>query len=419
VPPPPPSPDPAPPPAPDPKLEEFLKVLETAREALREKRWDDALKALEAARAVKDDPPALNPVREAALKGRQEEEAEARRKFEAALAALRERIEKLKLDSLYDAAMAEIGRFEKEQPAAATDEPFRRFARDVAEYRKDADTAYLKSMGEARRSLDEGRLPQAFALSERAAKLYPERRDEVRKFQEQITAKMLQEKMVRIPGADFWVGGDDDRYPDEKPFRQIRLPAFYMDKYETTNEEYYAYTLATGRPAPPGWPRDGKPPRGREKHPVVGVTWDDAVQYATWAGKRLPTAEEWEAAARGPGPQPCVFPWGNAFVEKENVFLCNCYEYWQASRSHGTTTPVDQPPNAPSPFGVYGMGGNVWEWTSTAVKKRLGDREVEFRILKGGSFATYQRAIRASNLYPENPALGHPDVGFRCVRDAK
>ncbi len=155
---------------------------------------------------------------------------------------------------------------------------------------------------------------------------------------------------------------------------------------------------------------------------MVVVTWEDASLYAAWAGKRLPTAEEWEAAARGPGPQPYTFPWGNSFTEKENVFLCNSWEHWQANRGSGSipgTTPVDEPPNAPSPFGVYGMGGNVWEWTSTVVKRKAGDREVEFRVLKGGSFTTYQRAIRASNLYPEDPASAHPDVGFRCVRDAR
>jgi formylglycine-generating enzyme required for sulfatase activity len=417
--PPPPAPEPPPPPAPDPKVEELRKLVETARRAVQEKRWDDALKALEAARAIKDEASILTPIKEAAVKGRQEEEAEARRKLETALAPLRERVEKLKLDSLYDAAMVELQKFEKEQPGAATDEPFRRLLKEVAEYRKDADTAYLKAMGEARRAFDEGRPPQALAFAERAVKLYPERREEVRKFQEQITAKMLLEKMVRIPEADFWIGGDDDRYPDEKPFRKVRLPAFYMDKYETTNEEYYAFTLAAERPPPRGWPKDGKPPKGREKHPVVGVTWEEAVQYAAWAGKRLPTAEEWEAAARGPGPQPYLFPWGNAFTEKENVFLCNCYEYWQAGRAHGSTTPVDQPPNAPSPFGVYGMGGNVWEWTATSAPAQGSKPPPEFRILKGGSFTTPQRAIRSSSVYAEDPRLAHPDVGFRCVRDVK
>ncbi len=423
----PPEADPPPPPcreAPEPQdqrpdqgSEELGKLLDAARGAVAEKRWDEALKALESARAIRDDP-AIGPIHEAVSVGRREE-AEARRRFEAAFSELREKVENLKLQNLYDAAAAELERFEKEHPRAGSDEPFRRLIGEVAEFRRDADAAFLRSMGEARRGLEEGRFPQALAFSERAAKLYPERRDEVGRFQEQVNARMLQEKMVRIPAGDYWIGSDDDLYPDERPFQKVRLPVFYIDKYETTNEEYYAFTMATGHPPPPSWPKDGKPPKGRERHPVVLVTWEDAAKYAAWAGKRLPTAEEWEAAARGPGPAPYVFPWGNSFTEKENEFLCNCYEYWQINRLAGTTTPVDQPPNAPSPFGVYGMGGNVWEWTSTAVRRKVGGREAEFRIIKGGSFMTYRRAVRASNICAEDPALPRWDVGFRCARDSR
>lgn len=415
-----PAPPPAPPP-PDSKLEEFQKLLSAAGEALREGQWEKTLKLLEEARLLRDDPEAIGPVREAALRGRRDEE-EARKKFEAAFADLREKAEKAKVENLYDAAMDLLERFLREYPGASADEPFLRLRRELADLRKDADAAYLRAMGEARRLADEGRPPQALALAERAAKIYPERIGDVAAFRDQVRQKMLQETMVRIPEADYWVGGDDDRYPDEKPLRRVHLKSFAIDRYEVTNEEYYAFTLATGHSPipPPFWTREGRPLKGRERHPVVMVTWDDAARYAAWAGKRLPTAEEWEVAARGPGPHPFVYPWGNAFTEKENVFLCNCFEYWQANRSSGAsigTLPVDQPPNAPSPFGVYGMGGNVWEWTSTVVRKQAGDREVEYRFLKGGSFMTTQRAIRSSNLYAEDPSLPHPDVGFRCARD--
>jgi formylglycine-generating enzyme required for sulfatase activity len=229
---------------------------------------------------------------------------------------------------------------------------------------------------------------------------------------------MLQRDMIRIPSAACWIGNDHPEFPDEAPLRQVKLPAFFIDKYEVTHEDYYAFLVATGRPVParsPYW-LGGKPREGREKHPVVYVSYEDAEAYARWAGKRLPTAEEWEVAARGPDRRE--YPWGNLFSEKENTFHCNSLEFWQVHKhlSPGTArVDASDVPNDPSPFGVYGMGGNVWEWTSTSGKVT----GKEGRVLKGGSFMTDKRAIRASNLYPEDPTLGHPDVGFRCVREIK
>src|SRR5204862_2157453 len=99
------------------------------------------------------------------------------------------------------------------------------------------------------------------------------------------------------------------------------------------------------------------------RHPVVNVSYADAEAYAAWAGKRLPSADEWEVAARGPDKRE--YPWGNAFTEKENVFHCNCVEYWQLTKTLYGTLPVDafDGANSASFYGVYGMGGNTWEWT--------------------------------------------------------
>jgi formylglycine-generating enzyme required for sulfatase activity len=149
---------------------------------------------------------------------------------------------------------------------------------------------------------------------------------------------------------------------------------------------------------------------------VVLVTWEQAAAYAKWAGKRLPTAEEWEVAARGDDRRE--FPWGTLFQEQPDQFLCNSLEYWQfhKSRSPGTT-PVDE--FASRSASGASMGGNVWEWTSSAVPGKVGERAVEFRVLKGGSFMTLARAIRCAASLPENPALAHPDVGFRCVQELR
>jgi formylglycine-generating enzyme required for sulfatase activity len=148
------------------------------------------------------------------------------------------------------------------------------------------------------------------------------------------------------------------------------------------------------------------------------VTWDDAAAYAKWAGKRLPTAEEWEVAARGPDKRE--YPWGNVFLEKEDKFPCNCLEFWQVNKAKSPgTTPVENFENGESAFGVYGMGGNVWEWTATAAPAKGSKPPPEFRILKGGSFMTPRKATRCANIYAEDPRLPHPDVGFRCARDVK
>jgi len=201
--------------------------------------------------------------------------------------------------------------------------------------------------------------------------------------------------------------------------RQVKLPPFLIDKYEVTNEDYLGFVVATNREPPPYWDR-GRPPKGRERHPVVFITWADAEAYASWSGKRLPTAEEWEVAARGPDKRE--FPWGNVFLEKEDRFPCNCLEYWQVNKSLSPgTTPVDEKTfdNGESAFGVYGMGGNVWEWTSTAAPAKGTRPPGEFRILKGGSFMTPQKSTRCANVYAEDPRLPHPDVGFRCARDIR
>ena len=161
-------------------------------------------------------------------------------------------------------------------------------------------------------------------------------------------------------------------------------------------------------------------PQNRERHPVTFVTWADAGEFAKWAGKRLPSAEEWEVAARGPDKRE--FPWGDAFQEREDQYFANCLEHWQLNKSLVPgTTPVDQKEfeAGVSPFGVHGMSGNVWEWTSTAAPSSGANPPPEFRILKGGSFMTPQKALRCANVLADDPRLPHPDVGFRCARDLK
>ncbi len=173
-------------------------------------------------------------------------------------------------------------------------------------------------------------------------------------------------EMVLVPAGEFLYG-------EEKETRG--LTSFYMDKYPVTNERYRKFVRATGHNAPYldemaakpfNWRRD-RYLKGKEKYPVVLVDWHDAAAFSRWAGKTLPTEEQWEKAARGTDGR--AYPWGEEFDEKK----CNC---WLTGIE--TVTSADRFPSGASPYGCLDMAGNVWEWTST---RRNG-----LYVLRGGSF---------------------------------
>jgi formylglycine-generating enzyme required for sulfatase activity len=112
-----------------------------------------------------------------------------------------------------------------------------------------------------------------------------------------ITEGLRTTSMVKIPGGPFIIGYDH-RHPDEKPSHTLTIPPFFIDLYEVTNEQYKQFIDATHRQPPDDWINDTYPP-DHNKYPVAFVTWYDAHDYCAWAGKRLPTEEEWEKAARG------------------------------------------------------------------------------------------------------------------------
>ncbi|HLY74417.1 MAG TPA: SUMF1/EgtB/PvdO family nonheme iron enzyme, partial [Planctomycetota bacterium] len=334
-------------------------------------------------------------------------------------ADVREKVEACRTSDLWDAAIALLQKFAKAFPAALRDSDYERMLEQIVVRQKEADALFKRDLAEAQKYFAEGRYAQAIATAENALKFYSERKAQVREFQERARELQMEKSMVRIPSTSCWIGSEDR--DEEKPLRLVKLPAFLIDKYEVTNEDYYAFTAATGYAPPAGW-GGRKPPKNRERHPVSFVSWEDAAEFAKWAGKRLPTAEEWEVAARGIDKRE--FPWGLVFQEKEDQFFANCLQYWQFNKNLAPgTTPVDQKDfeGGVSAFGVYGMSGNVWEWTSTAapVPLKATNPPREFRILKGGSFMTPQKALRCANVYADDPRLPHPDVGFRCARDLK
>jgi len=222
----------------------------------------------------------------------------------------------------------------------------------------------------------------------------------------------LSENMIYIPAGTAIIGSDEndlqqvirkwnvqqDVLTDELPKQRISVRGFYIDQYEVTNAQYKKFVDATRYPPPLHW-EDGMYPAGTRDHPVVFVSWDDAHAYAEWTGKRLPTAEEWEVAARGLNGQ--IFPWGNTY-DHQQVNM---------NQPQGDVAPIGSHPNDISAFKLYDMGGNVMEWTMI----EYGNNK-NFFILKGSSWATAPFEARGANQTPGHAEyrLGH--IGFRCVK---
>lgn len=227
------------------------------------------------------------------------------------------------------------------------------------------------------------------------------------------------DNMILIPGGEYAIGRNAGEFfdPYEKPQHTVTLRPFYIDKTEVTNEDYQKFIEATGHPAPPSWP-DGKFEPGKGLFPVTSVTLADAEAYAKWAGKRLPTEEEWEVAAHG--RKPTIFPWGDVFDRsRANVKAADV----------GGPARVGAYPLGASPFGVLDMTGNVWEWTASEARLYPGSTEkppswdkplapgVKLQIIRGGAFTEETRrcTVTYRNWVPSD--FRARELGFRCAMD--
>ena len=160
--------------------------------------------------------------------------------------------------------------------------------------------------------------------------------------------------MVLVPAGEFMMGswtGD----ADERPVHRVYVDAFFMDKYQVSVGHYATFLNATSQAAPPAWDIMNKP--RHQKRPVVNVDWVDADAYCKWAGKRLPTEAEREKAARGADGR--VYPWGNELPTGLHANMMR--ERWS---NHWALSPVGQFEGGKSPYGIYDMAGNVWEWVN-------------------------------------------------------
>ncbi len=233
----------------------------------------------------------------------------------------------------------------------------------------------------------------------------------------------LEPDLIHIPAGKFLMGSDPQKDKDaqknEQPQHRLHLPDYYIAKTPVTNAQYLTFVQATGRTTPEHW-EDGKPPKYREDHPVVDVTWHDAIAYCNWlseaTGKayRLPSEAEWEKAARGTDGR--IWPWGDEWDAK----WCNSWE-----GGPKTTTPVGQySPQGDSPYGCVDVAGNVWEWTLSVYKDypyypkdgREYPKASGRRVLRGGAFVDNDRLVRCACRLGFIPDLRLNYLGFRlCV----
>jgi formylglycine-generating enzyme required for sulfatase activity len=300
------------------------------------------------------------------------------------------------------------------------------------------------------------------------------------------------EGMVWVPGGEFWMG--DERFDDAVPVHRVHVDGFWMDRTEVTNAQFARFLEATGYktiaervPDLPKHPDAKKelrvpfsavfrPPtdktgeeclacgdtiwwvptpgadwrhpegpgssiEGREDHPVVHIAWDDAVAYAEWAGKRLPTEAEWERAARG-GLERKPYYWGDELTPggkwMANIWQGDFPVHNTGADGHKGTAPVGSYP--PNGYGLHDMAGNAWEWCSDWYRADYYHRSPKDnpqgprfsidpcghdepkRVMRGGSFLCsdqYCNKYVAGARYHGSPDTGLAHCGLRCVKSGR
>lgn len=228
----------------------------------------------------------------------------------------------------------------------------------------------------------------------------------------QAPSQLLTNEMIAIPAGSFMMGSDSS--PDAKPPYKVDVAAFSLDKFEVSNGDFKQFVTATSyqtdaeKAGEKGWTAFAD---GKDDHPVVKVSWNDANAFCKWAGERLPTEAEWEYAARG--KDALAFPYGNTFDPKN-----------QNGKDSGVrgTTAVGSYPAGASPFGVLDMAGNVWEWTNDVAKHYPGNTNQSklygdnLYIVRGGGWFDTQDHLTTFNRNSATAVTANDDLGFRCAK---
>jgi len=206
--------------------------------------------------------------------------------------------------------------------------------------------------------------------------------------------------MVLVNQGNYLVGK-----PGIPGLQKTSITAFYIDQYETSAEKYKVHN--------PGYSE--KPFNGGKDCPTcpaMGIDWKSAYRYCRWAGKRLPSEAEWEAAARGPANHH--WPWGDNWLPKYANTL-------EKEDGFAKAAPVGSFPIGASPSGALDMAGNVWEWVSAEapVAKENPSGENPLYALKGGSWKSSPNSARISFRHMVNPTFKNGTFGFRCAKSIK
>jgi formylglycine-generating enzyme required for sulfatase activity len=230
-------------------------------------------------------------------------------------------------------------------------------------------------------------------------------------------------EMIFIASSTYEMGSNDGN-PNHQPQHQMEVADFYLDRWPVTNAEYKKFVDATGHHVPNyevswcetkgyNWdPQTCMYPEGTADHPVVLITWDDAMAYAAWSRKRLPTEAEWERAARG--PKGWRHPWGNEFISGR----CNSRE----ADLKGTSPVGYFSPDGDTLEGLIDMVGNVWEWTNSLFHSypynpndgRESREAIGFRVLRGGSWVNDASVANCLSRL-DGDFQFYNNVGFRCA----
>jgi formylglycine-generating enzyme required for sulfatase activity len=231
-----------------------------------------------------------------------------------------------------------------------------------------------------------------------------------------VSNKAHDSSMVLVPAGEFTMGsmaGD----PDEQPVRKVYLDAFWIDKDQLSVGKYGTFLDATSHQTPADWDIMSKPMN--QKRPVVNVDWTDADAYCRWAGKRLPTEAEWEKAARGTDGR--TYPWGNQLPTDFHANMKK--EVWN---NHVVLTPVGFFEAGKSPYGIYDMAGNVWEWVNDwyskdyyktgPLRNPTGPTKGDYNVVRGGSWGSSPKDLRSSDRESRLPSFGSLGTGIRCAK---